>query len=348
MKSMIDNREKLANYQGLLPPVQQSRLEAMTKLSQHWSPQWSGDQNEELYEVHGWPTTMVVDLGNRTCTCRFWQLTGMPCMHAISCIQDKNDKRAEDYCHEWLTMESYRKTYAFHVNPVKGQELWEKTGRPAPVPAPIKPKPGRPTKNRRKDKDEGGSGSKTRMKRKYNPIRCMFCSEVGHNKRTCQKKKQADAEEEARLMQLQLALTNPNTDVPNELPTDADGATLHNPLPLSVSPPPKRSNAATETTPVCFTALTSISFHYSCLVSQFGVYYVMQAKMRGRPPKVQVCKGKGKRAASPHSAPPTAIAPISAGTIRGSSAATTKKLASFMIFVPTPGFKRPRKKDDAI
>ncbi|RYQ95683.1 hypothetical protein Ahy_B08g091029 isoform B [Arachis hypogaea] len=159
------------------------------------------------------------------------------------------------------------------------------------------------------------------MKRKYNPIRCMFCSEVGHNKRTCQKKKQADAEEEARLMQLQLALTNPNTDVPNELPTDADGATLHNPLPLSVSPPPKRSNAATETTP---------------------------AKMRGRPPKVQVCKGKGKRAASPHSAPPTAIAPISAGTIRGSSAATTKKLASFMIFVPTPGFKRPRKKDDAI
>ncbi|XP_016168737.2 uncharacterized protein LOC107611306 [Arachis ipaensis] len=77
MKSMIDNREKLANYQGLLPPVQQSRLEAMTKLSQHWSPQWSGDQNEELYEVHGWPTTMVVDLGNRTCTCRFWQLTGI-------------------------------------------------------------------------------------------------------------------------------------------------------------------------------------------------------------------------------------------------------------------------------
>ncbi|XP_072055831.1 uncharacterized protein [Arachis hypogaea] len=167
------------------------------------------------------------------------------------------------------------------------------------------------------------------MKRKYNPIRCMFCSEVGHNKRTCQKKKQADAEEEARLMQLQLALTNPNTDVPNELPsdvpnelpTDADSATLHNPLPLSVSPPPKRSNAATETTP---------------------------AKMRERPPKLQVCKGKGKRAASPHPAPPTATAPISAGTIRGSSAATTKKLASFMTFVPTLGFKWPRKKDDGI
>ncbi|RYR62810.1 hypothetical protein Ahy_A04g020566 [Arachis hypogaea] len=141
----------------------------MTKLSQHWSPQWSGDQNEDLYEVHKWPSIMVVDLGKRTCTCRFWQLTG----------------------------------------------------RPAPVPTPIKPKPGRPTKNRRKDKDEGGSGSKTRMKRKYNPIRCMFCGEVGHNKRTCKLKKQADAEEEVRLMQLQLAIIDPNTDAPNELPNDA-------------------------------------------------------------------------------------------------------------------------------
>ncbi|RYR46901.1 hypothetical protein Ahy_A07g032765 [Arachis hypogaea] len=198
-------------------------------------------------------------------------------------------------------MESYRKTYAFHS------------------PSPIKPKPGRPTKNRRKDKDEGGSGSKTRMKRKYNPIRFMFCGEVGHNKRTCKLKKQADAEEEARLMQLQLALTEPNTDAPNELPTDAAHATPDNPVPLSVSPPPQRSNAAS---------------------------YI--AKVRGRPPKLQVFKGKGKRVVSPQPAPTTATIPISAGTIKGSSAATTKKLASLMTFVPTPGFKRPRKKDNTI
>ncbi|XP_052107868.1 uncharacterized protein LOC107459602 isoform X2 [Arachis duranensis] len=79
-----------------------------------------------------------------------------------------------------------------------------------------------------------------------------------------------------------------------------------------------------------------------------SIEIMFKAKMRERPPKLQVCKGKGKRAASPHPAPPTATAPISAGTIRGSSAATTKKLASFMTFVPTPGFKRPRKKDDGI
>ncbi|XP_072052700.1 uncharacterized protein [Arachis hypogaea] len=206
MKSMVDNKLKLSTYQGILPPVQQSRLEAMTKLSSRWSPQWCGDDKEELFEVHGWPTNMVVDLGKHTCTCRFWQLTGMACMHAISAIQDKNGKRTEEYCHELLTMEAYKRTYCFNVNPVKGQDLWEKTSSPAPVLLPIKPKPGRPTKKRRKDKGEQPVGSSTNMKWKYNPIRCMYCGEVGHNKRSCAKKKKEDAEKQARQMQLQLAL----------------------------------------------------------------------------------------------------------------------------------------------
>ncbi|XP_057732293.1 uncharacterized protein LOC130947608 [Arachis stenosperma] len=111
-------------------------------------------------------------------------------------------------------MEAYRSTYQFNVNPVKGQDLWEKTGSPAPVPPPIKPKPGIPTTNKKKDKDEGPSGMKTKMKRKYAPIRCMYCGEVGHNKRTCSKKKQDDTQEKVRLMQLQLAAVQPPQSVP--------------------------------------------------------------------------------------------------------------------------------------
>ncbi|RYR05215.1 hypothetical protein Ahy_B06g085098 [Arachis hypogaea] len=118
----------------------------MTKLSRNWFSQWSGDEKEVLYEVQGWPTNMVVDLESRTCTCRFWQLTSMPCTHAIVAIQDKNDKGPEEYCHEWLTMDAYRRTYYFNI-------FGKKKGSPAPVPPQVKIKPGRPTMNRRKDKD---------------------------------------------------------------------------------------------------------------------------------------------------------------------------------------------------
>ncbi|XP_072076872.1 uncharacterized protein [Arachis hypogaea] len=74
MKSMIDNRQKLMNYQGILHSIQQSRLESLIKLSRNWALHWSGDDKEVLYEVQELTTNMVVDLGNRTCSCRFWQL----------------------------------------------------------------------------------------------------------------------------------------------------------------------------------------------------------------------------------------------------------------------------------
>ncbi|XLR06644.1 hypothetical protein S83_034582 [Arachis hypogaea] len=73
----------------------------------------------------------------------------------------------------------------------------------------------------------------------------------------------------------------------------------------------------------------------------------MQDKVRARPPKLHVKKGKATIPASPQPAATTTI-PVSAETIKGTSSATAKKLASFMTFVPTPGFKHPRKKDNDV
>ncbi|XLR61944.1 hypothetical protein S83_012616 [Arachis hypogaea] len=73
----------------------------------------------------------------------------------------------------------------------------------------------------------------------------------------------------------------------------------------------------------------------------------MQDKVRARPPKLHVKKRKVTIPTSPQSAAATTI-PVSAETIKGTSSATAKKLASFMTIVPTPGFKHPRKKDNDV
>ncbi|RYQ80348.1 hypothetical protein Ahy_Scaffold1g106822 [Arachis hypogaea] len=195
----------------------------------------------------------------------------MLCMHAISAIQDKNDKRPEEYCYDWLKMETYKRTYCFDVNPVKGQDLWKKIPHPAPVPSPVKPKPRRPTKKKRWDKEEQPNGSKTKMKRKYNPIQCMYCGEVGYNKRGCAKKKAVDAEEHARQMQLQLTVVAPATeDVEPELnaaPTDADN------VPSPIQPPSEIDINQSESIP--------------------PTQDTQQDQLVARPPKLQVIKRKG-------------------------------------------------------
>ncbi|RYQ93482.1 hypothetical protein Ahy_B09g099761 [Arachis hypogaea] len=259
----------------------------------------------------------------------------MPCMHAISVIQEKNDKRPEEYCHEWLAMEEYRRTYQYNVNPVKGQELWEKNGSPAPVPPPIKSKPRRPTTKRRKDKAEGPTGTKTKMKRKYNPNWCMYCGEVGHNKRTCSKKKQDNAQEKARLMQLQLAIVPP--------PQGAHGPEAND---VADTQPIQTLPTVPSTVPDEQTEIL-VSQDAQLLLTQQShtSTNATQTRVRGRPPKLHVAKAKAKENASPK---PVTLGPVvvSAETIKGSSSATAKKLASFMTFVPTPGFIPSRKKKD--
>ncbi|CAN1126135.1 hypothetical protein LINPERPRIM_LOCUS4848, partial [Linum perenne] len=38
------------------------------------------------FEVRFQDKQMVVDLNNNSCTCRKWELSGIPCFHAVSCI----------------------------------------------------------------------------------------------------------------------------------------------------------------------------------------------------------------------------------------------------------------------
>ncbi|RYR12861.1 hypothetical protein Ahy_B04g070169 [Arachis hypogaea] len=157
---------------------------------------WTRDDEYEKFEVHGHPTNMVVDLGKRLCTCQFWMLTGMPCVHACVAIARVN-KRPEDFCHKWLTMDAYRDTYTHYINPLPGQSLWDKFEQNRPQAPKKKKKIGPLTKKRRKDADEDNEGSKKfkttgTLKRQLKPFTCRYYLQKGHTKRGCPKKRAAD------------------------------------------------------------------------------------------------------------------------------------------------------------
>ncbi|RYQ84190.1 hypothetical protein Ahy_B10g103199 [Arachis hypogaea] len=206
---------------------------------------------------------------------------------------------------------------------------------PAPVSPPVKPKPGRPTKKRRRDKEEQPSGSKTKIKRKYNPIRCMYCGEVGHNKRGCAKKKAVDAEEHAKEMRLQLAVVTPAPEGAepkvNAAPTDTDIGTKAE-APMPSLPLPTQADSESDSSESECIPLTQEP---------------LQDQLIGRPPKLQVIKRKSRLTSSPKHIATGSVA-VYAETIKGTSSGATKRLEKFMTFVPTPGFKAPRRTDDKV
>ncbi|RYR59525.1 hypothetical protein Ahy_A05g025418 [Arachis hypogaea] len=116
------------------------------------------------------------------------------CRHACAALAYQN-KRLEEYAHNWLTMGAYNAAYQTSMRPVPSQEFWEHLDTLPILPPRYKKPIGRPSTKR--DKRNDAPKDKTdphRTKRRIATIVCKYCLQAGHNKRSCKKRKEAMGE----------------------------------------------------------------------------------------------------------------------------------------------------------
>ena len=75
-----------------------------------------------MYEVDNERERHVVDVG-RTCSCRAWDLTGIPCKHGVAVIF-MNRKKPKDYSHPCYYKNAYVGIYKTPIPPMSGQFEW--------------------------------------------------------------------------------------------------------------------------------------------------------------------------------------------------------------------------------
>ncbi|RYR32407.1 hypothetical protein Ahy_A10g046981 [Arachis hypogaea] len=238
----------------------------------------------------------------------FFGGSGMPCVHACAALA-RAGKRPDEFCHKWLTMDAYNDTYAFHLNPITGQAMWEKSPYNRPQAPKFKKMPGAPKKKRRKDANEDPDGSnkqKTKMKRSY-------------------KKAAAAAAKSGNSNPAVHTITTPVVNPTHAIPPAA--------VPSQVGAHQKIQNEGQ--------AEVELGMSQP-IMSQNEDSLQMETSLvqhNARPPKLTT-----KRMVSqPSSTPPATNVPVD--PMQGASSGTATRLASFMKFVPTPGFKPPRKKN---
>ncbi|KAL0355180.1 UNVERIFIED_CONTAM: hypothetical protein Sradi_3964900 [Sesamum radiatum] len=129
-------------------------------------PVKSNDWNYEISCYDG--SRFTVDLRAHTCSCRRWELCGIPCKHGMSaiCAQMLDP---EDFVHSCYLVQTYLKVYEPAMMPMNSKEMWEKDGK----------------KGTRRKKE-------TKMKRQSWKVHCKFCGAPGHNKKGCQWRKFAE------------------------------------------------------------------------------------------------------------------------------------------------------------
>ncbi|CAN1130611.1 hypothetical protein LINPERPRIM_LOCUS13333 [Linum perenne] len=130
-----------------------------------------------------------MDLGRKCCTCRYWQLSGVPCMHAIAAIGYMR-YNSDDYVHTWYSVELAKKAYTKGIPALPGREDWiDVEGTPV-LPPSYKVLPGRPKKNRRKEPGEistrpSRTGVGMMMMKTGATMHYSSCGEPDHNVRAC-------------------------------------------------------------------------------------------------------------------------------------------------------------------
>ncbi|GJU53116.1 zinc finger, PMZ-type containing protein [Tanacetum coccineum] len=88
-----------------------------------------------------------VNLHTKQCGCRFWELSGIPCVHAMATYYHMN-MEPELGVNEFLSKQSWYNAYQYSIRPVHGSKLWKPCDNPTPLPPIERKRPGRPRKQR--------------------------------------------------------------------------------------------------------------------------------------------------------------------------------------------------------
>lgn len=133
----------------------------------------------------------TVDILQRKCSCRKWDLSGIPCKHACSAIWCRNEE-PESYVHSCYSVEAYLKAYEYPILPLNGSEFWPKSQLTPPLaPQYDSEKVGRPQRMRKREQDEppAATSNPFRLRGVKRVNKCRSCGGKDHNSRGCKKRK---------------------------------------------------------------------------------------------------------------------------------------------------------------
>ncbi|XP_010519970.1 PREDICTED: uncharacterized protein LOC104799254 [Tarenaya hassleriana] len=174
-----ERREISMQWTSILVPSAERRVAEALDLARTYQVLRA---NEAEFEVISHEGNNIVDIRNRCCLCRGWQLYGLPCAHAVAALLScrQNVHRFTESC---FTVATYRKTYSQTIHPIPDKTLWREftdgDQKAAEVvinpPKSLRP-PGRPRKRRVRAEDRG------RVKR---IVHCSRCNQTGHFRTTC-------------------------------------------------------------------------------------------------------------------------------------------------------------------
>ena len=181
MIRFFSKRKETEEMYGNLCPKIREKLDKNIDFTNNYSAMPAA---ENLFKIVCLKGEYEVRIDRHECSCRQWQLTGVPCRHACAAFRHERIK-PESAVHKCYSVDAFKAAYCHVILPCSDPKVWKKMNGPTMTPPKYDKKIGRPTKKRRKSPLEEDGG--TRLSRHGIIGRCGACNQPGHNKRKCPK-----------------------------------------------------------------------------------------------------------------------------------------------------------------
>lgn len=181
MERIQRRKDHMVRFPHSTGPLIRKVIDERVRESFKWRGIYNGISGYQLKGPFG--AQFTVDIRKKTCSCFLWDISGLPCCHAIVAFKHQGVDVYE------MVDECYKKdlfliVYNNVLYPINGKEMWPQSTMTLPLDPPISVvQPGRPRRARRRDIDEGKDHGK-RVKR-FIVIHCSKCGQSGHNAKTC-------------------------------------------------------------------------------------------------------------------------------------------------------------------
>nr|KAJ0217663.1 hypothetical protein LSAT_V11C300103380 [Lactuca sativa] len=176
--------------QGPLTPTATKLLNGVKKDASQYTCIFNGSEKTQVTGTMG--EQFMVNWRDRNCSCRHWEITGIPCSHLVSAIWDKVEHGAknvpplEEWVHPCYRLSTWNEMYKYKVQPINGRSIWPKSDCPTTLTPPKHTKQvGRPKKKRKRAQTEEPNNQGKSLTRKFLTVTCSKCKNKGHNSRSC-------------------------------------------------------------------------------------------------------------------------------------------------------------------
>jgi hypothetical protein len=179
MRKWNQQRKISMNFHGLVLPHIIKKLNEMSR-NLNLDVVECSEEVGEVTMLRGSGFRFVVNLHDRTCSCRKWQVFGIPCKHAIAFITSLTNAPLERYVDLYFSIDKFRTAYAQLIPAIPDKSRWPKSSHGFFMHPPLI----KAIAGRRKNERHKGCSEKKNKKGQH---QCPICKDYGHHWPSCKK-----------------------------------------------------------------------------------------------------------------------------------------------------------------